>query len=156
MKADAISVGAEDGRSLWLRWVLANSLAETLGLGASFVVGAALFPYLQAPGILIALATAGAAILASTLIEGTAVGTAQWLVLRRHVRHAVLWVPANALAWAPGMVLAFVAADFVFSIGMETSAVLLSVFTLAVIGAVVGAIHGVALVWLVRSYRNPG
>jgi hypothetical protein len=100
MKADAISVRAEDGRGLWLRWVLANSLAETVGLGASFGVGATLFPYLQETGILIALATAGAAILAGTLIEGTAVGTAQWLVLRRHVRRAVLWVPANALAWS--------------------------------------------------------
>ena len=232
MKADAISAGAEDGRGLWLRWVLANSLAETVGLGASFGVGAALFPYLQAPGILIALATAGAAILAGTLIEGTAVGTAQWLVLRhpfpnlkwrawalattagafvawalgmlpstlmsagsgaegfaptepgaavvyglaalmglvagtilgtpqwlvlrRHVRWAALWVPANALAWAPGMVLAFVSADFVFSAGIGASAVLLSVVTLAVIGAVVGAIHGAALVWLLRSHRKPG
>ncbi|HEX2728741.1 MAG TPA: hypothetical protein VHM16_03240 [Rubrobacteraceae bacterium] len=231
MEADATSAGAEDGRGLWLRWVFANSVAETVGLGASFGVGAVLFPYLQAPGILIALATAGAAILAGTLIEGTVVGTAQWLVLRRplpdvkwrawalataagafaawtlgmlpstlmsagsgvdgaasaepeaavvyglaalmglvagailgapqwfvlrrHVRRAALWIPANALAWAPGMVLAFVAADFLFASGFATSAVLLAIATLAAIGVIVGAIHGAALLWLLRYHRKP-
>jgi len=66
------------------------------------------------------------------------------------------WVPANALAWAPGMVLAFVAADFIFANGIGTGEVLLTVITLAVIGAVVGAIHGAALVWLLRFHRKPG
>jgi hypothetical protein len=232
MRVDAIPTGAKNDLGLWLRWVLANSLAETVGLGASFGVGAVLFPYLQAPGVLIALATVGAAILAGTLIEGTVVGTAQWLVLRRpfpdmkwrawalataagacaawtlgmlpstlmgagsgvegaasaepeaamvyglaalmglvagailgapqwlvlrhHVRQAALWIPANALAWAPGMVLAFVAADFIFASGFATSAVLRAIATLAVIGGAVGAIHGAVLLWLLRSHRKTG
>ena len=210
---------------LWFRWVLANSLAETVGLGAAFGIGAILLPYLSAPGILAAIATVAIAVLAGTLIEGTVVGTAQWLVLRhplpamrwrawvsatalgafvawtlgmlpgtlmsagsatggsvpssepseamvyslaalmglvvgtilgtpqwlvlrRHVRRAAIWIPANALAWVPGMVLAFVAADFIFSAGIGMITIVLAVGTLVTIGAVVGAIHGIALVWM--------
>jgi hypothetical protein len=206
--------------------VLANSLAEPVGLGSAFGIGAALFPYLQAPGVLVALATVTAAVLAGTLIEGTVVGTAQWLVLRcpfpsmkwrtwvlataagafvawtsgmlpstlmsagsatqgsapaepgdaviyglaalmglvagailgtpqwlvlrRHVRRAALWVPANALAWVPGMVMAFYAADLILSTDPGLGTVVVAAFALVAIGAVVGAIHGLALLWLVR------
>ena len=211
---------------LWVRWVLANSLAETVGLGAALGIGAVLFPYLSAPGILIAIATVAVAVLAGTLIEGTVVGTAQWLVLRRplpamgwqtwvlatalgalvawtlgmlpgtlmsagsgsggsepseamvyglaalmglaagtilgtpqwlvlrrHVRRAAWWLPANALAWAPGMVMAFYAADLIFSAGIGMTTIVLAIGALVAIGAVVGAIHGLALVWLVHSQR---
>jgi len=210
---------------------LANSVAETVGLGSTFGIGVALFAYLQAPGFLLALATAGVAILAGTLIEGTVVGTAQWLVLRRPFpsmrwrawvlatatgafvawtlgmlpstlmgagsgaagstpaepsgavvyslallmglvagtilgtpqwlvlrryvpRASFLWVPANALAWAPGMVLAFYAADFLFAAGPGASTFVLAMTTLAAIGAIVGAIHVLALVWLVRLRQS--
>jgi hypothetical protein len=214
---------------LWIRWVMANSIAETVGLGAAFGIGAILFPYLGAPGILVALTTVAVAVLAGTLIEGTLVGTAQWivlrrplpaikwrawvlatalgafvawtfgmlpstlmsagsetggsapsepseaivyglaalmglvagtilgtpqwLVLRRHVRRAALWIGANALAWVPGMVLAFVAADFIFSASSGVGTIVLAIVTLAAIGGIVGAIHDLALVWLVRPRR---
>ena len=97
------------GVGLWARWVLANSLAETVGLGSAFGTGAILFPYLSAPGILIALATVAVAVLAGTVIEGTVVGTAQWLVLRRPLplvrwRAWVLATAAGAfIAWTSGM-----------------------------------------------------
>src|SRR5215208_4500984 len=214
---------------LWIRWVMANSIAETVGLGAAFGIGAILFPYLGAPGILVALTMVAVAVLAGTLIEGTLVGTAQWivlrrplpaikwrawvlatalgafvawtfgmlpstlmsagsetggsapsepseaivfglaalmglvagtilgtpqwLVLRRHVRRAALWIGANALAWVPGMVLAFVAVDLLFATGIGISAVVLAIAALAAIGAVVGAIHGLVLIWLVQGDR---
>ncbi len=225
--------GSAGGVGLWVRWVLANSLAETLGLGAAFGIGALLFPYLSAPGVLIALATVAVAVMAGTLIEGTVVGTAQWLVLRRpfpgmrwrawvlataagafiawtsgmlpttllsagsdesggstpsepseamvyalaalmglvagtilgtpqwlvlrrHVRRAAIWIAANALAWVPGMVLAFVAADFIYSAGIRMTTIVLAIATLVAIGAAVGAIHGLALVWLVRRRLTAG
>jgi hypothetical protein len=221
------------GVGLWLRWVLANSFAETVGLGAAFGIGAILFPYLSAPGILTALATVAVAVLAGTLIEGTVVGSAQWLVLRRrlpgmrwrawvlataagafiawtsgmlpttllsagsdesggstpsepseamvyalaalmglvagtilgtpqwlvlrrHVRRAAWWIGANALAWVPGMILAFVAADFIFSAGSGVATVVLAIVTLAAIGGIVGAIHGLVLIWLVQPRRARG
>ncbi len=88
------------------------------------------------------------------LVAGAILGTPQWLVLRRHVRRAALWIPANALAWAPGMVMAFVEADFVFATGIGISAVVLAITTLATIGGVVGAIHGLVLIWLVRLRQS--
>jgi len=211
---------------------MANSIAETVGLGAAFGIGAIFFPYLSVPGILIALATVAVAVLAGTLIEGTVVGTAQWIVLRRplpamkwrvwvlatstgafvawtlgmlpstlmsagsetggsapskpseamvyglaalmglaagmilgtpqwlvlrsHVRRAAWWIVANALAWVPGMVLAFVGADFIFSAGSGVSTVMLAIVTLAALGGIVGAIHGLVLIWLVRPRRARG
>jgi hypothetical protein len=87
------------------------------------------------------------------LVAGTILGTPQWLVLRRHVRRAALWIGANALAWVPGMVLAFVAADFIFSASSGVGTIVLAIVTLAAIGGIVGAIHGLALVWLVRPRR---
>ena len=48
---------------------MANSLAETVGLGAALGMGAVLFPYLRAPGILVALTTVAVAVLAGTVLE---------------------------------------------------------------------------------------
>ena len=84
---------------------------------------------------------------------GTILGTPQWLMLRRHVQRAVWWIPANVLAWVPGMVLAFYGADIIFSVGIGMTTIVLAIGTLVAIGAVVGAIHGLALVWLVHSQR---
>jgi len=41
------------------------------------------------------------AVLATVLL--TSIGMAQWLELRRHVKHAGRWVGASALAWALGL-----------------------------------------------------
>jgi hypothetical protein len=88
------------------------------------------------------------------LVAGAVLGTPQWLVLWRHVPRAALWIAANALAWAPGLVMAFVAADLLFATGIGISAVVLAIAALAAIGAVVGAIHGLVLIWLVRLRQS--
>ncbi len=77
----------------------------------------------------------------------------QWLALRRYVGHAALWMPANALAWAFGMVAIFAGIDPTISAGFGLRSVAIVVLTLRCAGAVVGAIHGLALVWLLRSHR---
>lgn len=88
------------------------------------------------------------------LVLGPVLGFARWLVLRRHVRRAVLWMPANALAWAFGMVVVFAGADPAAAGGASVVTAALVLLALAAAGAVVGAVHGVALVWLLRS-RGP-
>jgi hypothetical protein len=215
------------GWSLWSRWVLANALGETVGLGATALVGVGLVLSLGEASGLAVLALAAGMVLAGTLIEGVSVGTAQWLVLRRplpalgwrawtlataagafvawtlgmvpstalslgaesggppaagpspavvyalaalmglvlgpvlgvpqwfvlrrHLRRAFVWVPANALAWAPAMVVVFVGVEVVVSGGgFGTGAFVAGALTLAAAGAVVGAIHGLALLWLLR------
>jgi hypothetical protein len=52
------------------------------------------------------------------------------------------------------MVLAFVAADFIFSAGIGMITIVLSVGALVAIGAVVGAIHGISLVWVLPLRSN--
>ena len=87
----------------------------------------------------------------ATLALGPVLGFAQWLVLRRFVSHAALWMPANALAWAFGMAVIFASIDPAISGGFGLLSVVILGLTLACAGAVVGAIHGLALVWLLRS-----
>ncbi|MFN8511156.1 MAG: hypothetical protein U0841_00875 [Chloroflexia bacterium] len=231
--ASHIPTTSQDGSGpLWSRWVAANAVGETLGLGGTALVAAALFPALgEGSGLLPALAVAAVAIAAGTAIEGLTVGTAQWLVLRqplpgiawrtwagatalgagvawtcgmlpstlmsigedagqgaaaepnalvvyalafamglllgpvlgfaqwlvlrRHVTGAGLWMPANALAWAFGMVLVFAGVSALFDHGISPGSIILATLSLAATGAVVGGIHGLALVRLVHRPR-PG
>lgn len=84
-------------------------------------------------------------------LAGLLLAVMQWRVLRRHARRAWRWLPANALAWAAGMPIVFEA------VGRATMADSLAVGiatmagALALAGAVVGAIHGVALAALAAS-----
>jgi len=215
--------------SLWSRWVLANALAETLGLGGTFAAGFALFAGLPEPQT--TLAAIGQALLmtSSGLFEGLIVGLAQWHVLRTafgrlarrtwvvatilgaviawacgslpmtvaslgaggeqaaasepqgwvmallaagmgavaglvlayaqwralrpHARGAGLWLPANALAWALGMPLIFVAVDLAQKAGSLAGFVGVMAAAIALAGALVGAVHGVALVRLASQSR---
>lgn len=84
------------------------------------------------------------------LVLGPVLGFPQWLVLRRHLTHAGLWIAANAVAWCWGMLVIFIVMGFVPAGGITLATVLLVLGGLALAGAVVGAIHGVVLVKLVR------
>jgi len=99
----------ESGFSFWARWVLANSAAETVGLGGAFLAGYAIVSLVGArEGSVSALLLGGLAI-ALGMLEGAIVGAAQGLVLRRRlpglsVRKWVLGTAAGALvAWTLGM-----------------------------------------------------
>lgn len=210
------------GFGLYGRWVLANALAEGVGLGLTGLVWAAAI-LSAGDGMIPTLLLAALAVLAGTFIEGTVVGTAQWLVLkgpmpsmrwrtwafatgvgafvawtlgmvpstalspgesgggsaaepplaamlglaflmglvlgpvlgfaqwivlRRFVGRALLWMPANALAWAFGMVVIFAGIQLATE-GGRAGPVLAG--TLLGAGAVVGAVHGAALLAMLRS-----
>ena len=132
--------GAGGEASLWLRWLFTNAVGEALGLGTTVLIGA---------GNTVVLALA----FLMGLVLGPVLGFAQWLVLRRFVSHAALWMPANAFAWAFGMVVIFAGIDPAISGGFGLRSVAILALTLACAGAVVGAIHGLPLVWLLRSPR---
>jgi hypothetical protein len=90
-------------------WVAANGIGEALGLGTTFVLGRAIAPKLSLDtGPYPALATAGAAIVLGTVLEGVVVGAAQAMALRRFtaIRWRT-WTTATAcgagLAWTLGM-----------------------------------------------------
>lgn len=208
--------------SLWLRWVLANSLGEMVGLGSTFAVGVGLFAGLaDSPGVLPAILSA-LLMTSSGLVEGFIVGTVQgwamhpaiprlgrrawvvatilgavvawflgsipmtiaslsasgsqpaaqeppaglmvllevgmglvaglvlalpqWRVLRHHAARAWLWLPANGVAWAAGMPIVFAGVDLAQKAGSLAGAIATMAAALLVTGAVVGGIHGAALV----------
>ena len=82
------------------------------------------------------------------LVAGPALAFFQWRRLRRHVPRAGLWLPANSVAWAVGMPVIFLGAH----VSACTTVPLLVAAgvgaALAAAGALVGAIHGRALLWL--------
>jgi hypothetical protein len=85
-----------DRKRLWLRWILANALAEMVGLGLTFAITAVFFASQSGPqtvgGILLAFGVA----VGSGAVEATLVGLAQWSVLRS-------WFPAiSRFGWWRG------------------------------------------------------
>jgi hypothetical protein len=82
---------------------------------------------------------------------GGVLGCAQWFVLRSHIHQGILWIGANALAWALGLVVAFLMLGMIHPsdyFSLETA--LAGTATGLTMGAVVGAITGVTLIWLLR------
>ena len=86
-------------------------------------------------------------------VGGVVLSFAQWLVLRRNVPRAGLWIPANMLAWMFGMPIIFWGIDLAFKLPALWQSVLLMAGTLFLAGAVVGAIHGLFLIRLAAKHR---
>ena len=82
-------------------------------------------------------------------VGGAVLSFAQWLVLRKKVRPARIWIPANMLAWTFGMPVIFWGIDMAFKMPALWQSVLLMAVTLFVAGAVVGGIHGLFLIRMV-------
>lgn len=79
------------------------------------------------------------------LVAGPVLALFQWRVLRRHVRRALWWLPANALAWAVGMPVIFLGVDLAAAMPNLASVLLSGAAAIALAGASVGAIHGAVL-----------
>lgn len=88
------------------------------------------------------------------LVLGAALGYPQYLALARHVHGAGWWIPINAAAWAPAMVIVFAGIDLLPAGGISLASIAIIAGTTLLAGAVAGAIHGAALVQLVRHRRS--
>src|SRR5574341_859707 len=75
----------------------------------------------------------------------------QWWTLRRHVRRAGWWIPANMLAWALGMALIFAGTSFIPGGPIPAWVILALLGFVLLAGISVGAVHGLWLVWLVKD-----
>jgi hypothetical protein len=89
------------------------------------------------------------------LVAGPVLGLAQWVVLRRLVQRAGLWLWANAVAWAVGMPLIFLGMDLVPWNGHPAAMTLAIYAVCGATGLVVGAIHGQFLMNLLRQSPSP-
>jgi len=81
-------------------------------------------------------------------VGGVVLSFAQWLVMRKSIKRAGLWIPANMLAWTFGMPVIFWGIDKAFNMPAIWQSVLLMAGTLFIAGAIVGSIHGAFLVSL--------
>jgi len=117
----------------WMLGRIPSALADWESVGGG--VGQ---PAPSVATIVLLSAAAGAAL-------GLILGVAQWFVLREHVRRAGLWIAANALAWAAGMPLLFIAAGIPGPHASVLSITALLVATVGAAGAVVGSIEGLFL-----------
>ncbi len=158
-------VGAAQERTLrahlaWPRpgaWTVATTIgaaiAWVLGMMPSTVLGVMGSASSTAPGgtepQLGVLGTLGLAAVLGAL-TGPVLGAAQWTVLERHIRNGGQWLWANALAWAVGMPLMFAGMDRVPWEGSPAARAAAVYLTCAVVGAVVGMVHGAVLVGLTR------
>jgi len=84
-------------------------------------------------------------------VAGAVLSFAQWLVLRKKVAGAGLWIPADMLAWLVGMPVLFWAIDAAQKGQPLAESLLLMVAALLLAGAAVGAIHGAFLLRLARD-----
>lgn len=137
-KSCAVATGA----GALAAWILGMVPSTVLSLGADTSGGATAEP---SDAVVFGLA------FLMGLVLGPVLGFAQWLALRRFVARAALWMLANALAWAVGMVVIFAGIDPATSGGFGPGTVAILAATLFCAGAAVGAIHGLALVWLLRQ-----
>jgi len=143
----------------WRVWAMATALgafvAWTLGMIPSTFIftgdnsgGAA--PAQMSDLMVYALAAAMGFVL------GPILGVPQWLVLRRYLPKAGWWVLANALAWMCGMVVVFMGTNLIPPEGITLSVALMLLLFLVAAGAVVGAVHGLVLIWLLHSaHKSP-
>jgi len=90
------------------------------------------------------------------LVAGPVLALFQWRVLRRYVRHAGRWIPANAAAWALGMPVIFAGADLAARADYPAGAATIVAFTLATAGAIVGLVHGAVMLRLTAAINRDG
>jgi hypothetical protein len=123
-------------------WVCATAVAAAV----SWAIGSV--PVATGSGI---AAVPRAALVGCGAVLLLSMGVLQWTVLRRHVRHAVWWIPATAAAWLAGLV-AFLAVTTPLWQEGQPAAVLVAIGALGglVMAAVVAAVTGLALVRLVH------
>lgn len=81
-------------------------------------------------------------------LAGPMLAAFQWRRLREVLPHAGWWLPANALAWACAMPVIFLAAHLAASESRPLAAAVELVLAFVLAGALVGAIHGRFLLWL--------
>lgn len=138
VKATALGAG--------IAWTLGMLPSTILSLGADAIVAESSPPPEPSTAVVLLLAAG------MGLALGAALAAPQWIVLRRFVRRAGGWIPANMLAWALGMALIFAGTGCIpnGTLPAWVIAVLLGVVLLA--GISVGAVHGL---WLVKTLRQP-
>ncbi len=145
-RADWVRGTAIGAAIAWILGMLPSTILSLAAGGGAGGPGAAAAPPAGPPDWLAYTLAASMG-----LVLGPILGTPQWVILRRHVQHAGWWIPANALAWMVGMPLVFVGAMNVPPGPITAWTVTVAVVPVLAAGAAVGAVHGIALLRLLRA-----
>ena len=141
----------------WRAWVWATIFGAVLAWVAGSLPMTMASLSSQSSGEATAVEPAGWIMLVLEVALGLAIGAilslAQMVVLRKAARRAGWWVLANGVAWALGMPVIFGAIDLAQRAAPPVAMVAIIAAALALTGALVGAVHGLALVRLSRSLR---
>lgn len=124
-------------RVAWARWW---AFASFIGWLAGLMLGPGVSSGIN---VLLSLAGSEARVTyapAGWAVFGTAMGTAQWYLLRWHVHRAGWWVLVSSVAWTCG-----------FAVAVPLSEVIGRVTGSALAGMIVGTISGVPMIWLLRN-----
>jgi len=124
----------------WIAYVLGYLPSTLMSMGEANASSA---PVTEPAQWIVLLLAAGMGI-----VGGVVLSFAQWLVIRRKVQGAGIWIPANMLAWLFGMPVIFWGIDLAFKMPALWQSVLVMAGTLFVTGAIVGGIHGLFLIRL--------
>jgi hypothetical protein len=128
-------------------WVLATVAGAVLAWGAGMAIGTSFGEAETMPETFGAM-IAGAMVIGAS--AGVVLSTFQWLVLRHAVRGAAWWVPAHAVAWSIGMVVAFAGMSAVEPDTPVAAVAAIGAVSGLAMGALVAAVTGVVLVWWLR------
>jgi hypothetical protein len=154
-------VGIVIGVSQWLvlrshirhsnRWIIATIAGALVGwmVGVKASIFLALVTGLGTRGLSLPIFFEGVVLLGAWV--GLVLGFAQWFVLQANFPGAGWWIPANMVAWALGLAVAFLGAGMANQMGWDAIALAGIGLTGILGGAVVGAITGAVLIRLMRS-----
>ncbi len=132
---------------LWERWVIANTIAQSIGwfLAAHLSQAIDKFGNQNTYQVLLLLGT----------LEGFLLGFAQWLVLRRYIRHASYWIfftiAGVLISWFMGLTVSAVI-GLVYAANLHQKITTL-IEEVALLGAAVGTVIGYAQ-WLILGTIN--
>lgn len=129
----------------WLVGMIPSTIAS---LNASNQIGGNAAPPFEGAMVFVMAAAMGIAL-------GTFLGVPQWFELRRQVSYSGWWVAANSVAWAVGMAIVFIGATPPNEKTPVGVIFLIIPVTCLVAGLVVGAVHGLFLLWLTKWRRVP-
>jgi hypothetical protein len=132
-----------------VRWIVVTALGTTISWGVGIpIVLLLLFIYGSELGnIDISALLKGILLLGAGI--GLVVGYLQWLVLKNRTRdRSGAWILANVIAWGLGLVAAF----FSRFVVLAENSWMAMVVPPTILGAIVGAITGSMLVWLLRPH----
>ncbi|GAB4482759.1 MAG: hypothetical protein Kow00124_31840 [Anaerolineae bacterium] len=134
------------GLGAFVAWVLGMLPSTLMDMGTP---GATAVPAADVPDAVMYVMAAGLG-----FVAGPILGFFQWTALRAHVRRAGWWLLANALAWMVGMPLVFMVAGSAPPAGITAGYAAFVLLMILATGALVGAVHGGFLVWLLRKHSR--